>query len=49
MFGGGASAAFTVVSDTEIVATVPTGALTGKVKVTTLHGTLTSNINFVVQ
>jgi uncharacterized repeat protein (TIGR03803 family) len=49
MFGGGISAAFTVVSDTEIVATVPTGATTGKVKVTTLHGTLTSNTNFVVQ
>ena len=44
----GAPATFTVVSGTEIKTTVPTGATTGKVKVTTSSGTLTSNVNFRV-
>jgi uncharacterized repeat protein (TIGR03803 family) len=39
---------FTVVSDTEITATVPEGATTGKVMVTTPTRTLTSNVNFHV-
>jgi hypothetical protein len=37
-----------VVSGTEITATVPSGAITGKVQVTTPSGTLTSNLNFLV-
>jgi uncharacterized repeat protein (TIGR03803 family) len=44
----GTSATFTVVSGTEITATVPTGATTGPVKVSTSRGTLTSNVAFQV-
>jgi uncharacterized repeat protein (TIGR03803 family) len=44
----GTSAKFTVVSSSEIKTIVPSGATTGKVKVTTPHGTLTSNVNFGV-
>jgi uncharacterized repeat protein (TIGR03803 family) len=44
----GTTAAFTVVSDTEITATVPTGATTGTVKMTTPGGPLSSNIAFRV-
>jgi uncharacterized repeat protein (TIGR03803 family) len=45
----GTTAAFTVVSNSEIKTTVPTGATTGRVNVTTPVGTLTSNVNFQVQ
>jgi len=38
----------TVVSSTEITATVPAGATTGTVKVVTPHGTLSSNVPFRV-
>jgi uncharacterized repeat protein (TIGR03803 family) len=44
----GTSATFTVVSDTFIEATVPAGATTGYVTVTTPSGTLTSNVPFRV-
>lgn len=44
----GTVAAFTVVSDTEIAATVPTGATTGTVSVVTPTGTLNSNPVFHV-
>lgn len=44
----GTAAIFTVVSSSEITTTVPVGATTGKVKVTTPHSTLTSNVNFRV-
>jgi uncharacterized repeat protein (TIGR03803 family) len=44
----GTAATFTVVSASEISTTVPTNATTGKVKVTTPSGTLTSNIVFRV-
>jgi uncharacterized repeat protein (TIGR03803 family) len=44
----GTLAVFKVVSSSEITTTVPTGATTGKVKVTTPSGTLTSNVNFRV-
>lgn len=44
----GTAAAFTVVSDTEITATVPAGATTGRVSVATASGTLTSNAAFRV-
>ena len=44
----GTSAAFTVVSDTEITATVPSGAASGTVKVSTPGGTLNSNVSFHV-
>jgi uncharacterized repeat protein (TIGR03803 family) len=45
----GTAAAFTVVSSTEITATVPTGATTGFVTVTTPIATLTSNKKFRVE
>ncbi len=44
----GTSAAFAVVSDTLMRATVPPGATTGYVTVTTPSGTLTSNVPFHV-
>jgi uncharacterized repeat protein (TIGR03803 family) len=44
----GSPAAFTVVSDTEITVTVPAGATSGSVTVTTPSGTLTSNKPFRV-
>jgi uncharacterized repeat protein (TIGR03803 family) len=44
----GTAATFTVVSGSEIKATVPAGATTGKVQVKTPSGTLTSNVNFRV-
>jgi uncharacterized repeat protein (TIGR03803 family) len=45
---GGTSAAFTVVSATEITATVPKGAAAGTVQVVTPSGTLSSNVPFRV-
>ncbi|MGC2709935.1 MAG: IPT/TIG domain-containing protein, partial [Candidatus Sulfotelmatobacter sp.] len=42
------SASFTVVSDSEITATVPAGAATGKIVVTTKGGSVTSSTNFTV-
>jgi len=45
----GTSASYTVVSDTYLKAHVPTGAMTGWVKVVTPGGTLTSNKPFVVK
>jgi uncharacterized repeat protein (TIGR03803 family) len=44
----GTSASFTVVSETYITATVPSGATTGYVTVATPSGTLTSNVPFHV-
>ena len=44
----GKSASFTVNSDEEITATVPTGATTGKIVVTTKGGTATSATKFTV-
>jgi uncharacterized repeat protein (TIGR03803 family) len=44
----GKAATFNVVSSTEITTTIPSGATTGKVEVTTPSGTLTSNVNFRV-
>ena len=44
----GIPADFTVISDTDIRATVPAGATTGYVTVTTPSGTLTSNVPFHV-
>lgn len=43
------AAAFTIVSFTEITATVPAGATTGMVKVRTPYGTLLSNLAFRVR
>jgi uncharacterized repeat protein (TIGR03803 family) len=45
----GTAATFTITSATEITATVPTGATTGKVEVVTPSGTLKSNGNFRVR
>ena len=45
----GAAAAFTVVSPSLITTTVPAGATTGKVQVTTPGGTLLSNVTFRVR
>jgi len=44
----GTEAAFTVASNSEILATVPAGATTGKVQVTTSNQTLSSNVAFRV-
>ena len=44
----GKSASFTAVSDIETTATVPTGATTGKIKVTTKGGSVTSATSFTV-
>jgi uncharacterized protein (TIGR03437 family) len=45
----GTPATFTIVSSSEISATVPAGAKTGKVQVVTPDGTLTSNVSFRVK
>src|SRR5438552_3164776 len=47
-FNGTTASTFTVVSDTEITATVPVGATTGPVSVTDGEGTGASAIDFVV-
>jgi len=44
----GTSASFKAMSETYLVAAVPTGATSGPVTVTTPAGTLTSNKSFVV-
>jgi uncharacterized protein (TIGR03437 family) len=44
----GVMAAFVINSDTKITATVPTGATTGKIKVTTMGGSATSAASFTV-
>ncbi len=44
----GTVATFTVNSDTQVTATVPTGAVTGKIAVTTKGGTVASKTNFTV-
>jgi uncharacterized repeat protein (TIGR03803 family) len=48
LFGGGKAATFSVTSDTQIMTSVPTGAVTGKIKVTTAGGTATSAATFTV-
>ena len=45
---GGVSASFVVNSDTQVTAAVPTGAVTGKIAITTLGGTATSGGTFTV-
>jgi len=47
-FNGTSATTFTVDSTTSITATVPTGATTGKLSVTTLGGTATSATDFTV-
>jgi len=44
----GTSASFTVISDIEITATVPTGATTGKIKVATEGGSVANATSFTV-
>jgi uncharacterized repeat protein (TIGR03803 family) len=48
MFGGVNAAAFTVNSSTQVTATVPTGAVTGKVTISTASGSATSPGTFAV-
>jgi uncharacterized repeat protein (TIGR03803 family) len=48
-FGGVKATTFSVDKDTQITATVPTGAKTGKIQVTTPGGTATSATDFTVQ
>ncbi len=45
---GGVKATYTVNSDIKITATVPTGAVTGRIQVTTPDGTATSSTDFTV-
>jgi len=47
-FGGIAATTFTVNSDIQVTVTVPTGAVTGKIVVTTSGGTATSATSFTV-
>jgi hypothetical protein len=47
-FGGGIAAAFTVVSDTRVSATVPSGARNGAITVSGPNGSATSSQNFRV-
>jgi len=47
-FGGVKATAFTVNSDTQVTATVPTGAKTGKIVITTPGGTASSPTSFTV-
>jgi hypothetical protein len=47
-FGGVRATTFTVNSDTQVTANVPTGAVTGKIAITTLGGSVTSTTNFTV-
>jgi len=47
-FGGVKATTFTANSDTKVTATVPTGAVTGKIGITTLGGTATSSGTFTV-
>ncbi len=47
-FGGVAATTFTVNSDTSVSVTVPTGAVTGKIVVTTPGGTAVSGTSFTV-
>jgi uncharacterized repeat protein (TIGR03803 family) len=46
---GGGKATFTVNSDTQVTATVPAGAKTGKIKITTKGGSATASGTFTVQ
>ena len=48
MFGAVAATEFEVVSDREVTVTVPTGATTGAIKITTSGGATTSKKNFTV-
>jgi uncharacterized repeat protein (TIGR03803 family) len=47
-FGGVAATTFVVGSDSQVTATVPTGATTGKIMITTAGGTVTSSGTFTV-
>jgi len=47
-FNGTSASSFTVTSSTQILATVPTGATTGKISVTTAGGTASSANDFIV-
>jgi hypothetical protein len=47
-FGGVKATTVTVNSDTQVTANVPTGAVTGKIAITTQGGSVTSKTNFTV-
>jgi uncharacterized repeat protein (TIGR03803 family) len=48
IFGGVKATTFTVNSDTQVTATVPTGAVTGKITIATAGGNVTSATSFTV-
>jgi hypothetical protein len=48
IFGGVQATAFSVDSDSQVTATVPSGAVTGKIVIATPGGTATSPSNFTV-
>ena len=48
-FNGVSTSNFTVISDTEVTGTVPSGATTGKISVVTPAGTATSTDDFTIQ
>jgi uncharacterized repeat protein (TIGR03803 family) len=47
-FGKVAATTFTVNNDTQVTADVPTGAVTGKIQITTKGGSVTSKTSFVI-
>jgi hypothetical protein len=47
-FGGVDATSFQVINDSEVKASVPTGAQTGPIAITTSAGTATSSTNFTV-
>jgi len=47
-FGGVKATTFAATSDTQVTATVPTGAVTGKIAITTAGGTAKSATSFTV-
>ncbi|HTQ54952.1 MAG TPA: choice-of-anchor tandem repeat GloVer-containing protein [Bryobacteraceae bacterium] len=47
-FGGAAATVFTVDSNTQVTATVPSGAVTGKISISTPGGTANSSTSFTV-
>lgn len=47
-YGGVIATSFTVISDAQVTVTVPIGAMTGKIAITTAGGIVTSTGSFTV-